>query len=475
MRLLTPDQLALAKSRAPVPAAPKAAKTRPVRTFQKAVNLWGRATQLPDDVEVQKAVSRDMLAANLRTQGITPPFQDSGCPARFLVGPGDFCDEAFEYHVSLAAEFAVGRAGTARPVSPQLLPYLLGGVPMATVERAALRAVALYGDLEDVGCALLDSLCHVGFGANFPHSHVDTVYPDGMQRNPDERFQAYKHRLEALGKHKEAAPLTKGFSVRQDYLYRLPDNGMSFAQMLMDSPPYAATMRRRVTRHKREVIKDVYLLLQKEQEEMPALAHATLVERCGGEFDYRLKTEITDQMFKDAVHRVFEAPWKTLDLTGDLKEDLVVLLARRLIYRLMGGARNSLEPMRMRADTLVGISLITGISIAQWVAFAVEDGERRGESFLDSSTIEEAVEIIECTELFTHFTCQDELERLRLRLQALEPYHCEWSQRLRKPKRPFWSTRHVPYYLKSSTTVRDGEDEYVSDLYRYQPEKIGKE
>ncbi|QYW06451.1 hypothetical protein uan_039 [Pseudomonas phage UAntarctica] len=482
MRTLTPSQV-VDVGRKPVVArvvakpreSKRAAKTQ---AFGDSLNTRQRTTapSVPADVEIQKMLAVDMVNAFLDAQQLpTYPAPEHPvikvAPGRNLFGPGALCDEALSYYIDMLAPYAVGTPrDTAVIPSPQLLPYLLGGIPMATVEQLAFRALELGGcyPVPEPGPTLLDSLCHVGFGERFPHIHSDIAHAVRLRRLPEESIEEYRAKLERHTTPAEPGPITKGLSNRQDYLYNLP-TGETFAKQLLSSPPYRATMRRRVTKHKLAVIKDVCLLLQRETGEIPFMGAERLVAKCGTLSDYYRAIDITDAMFSSAVQRVFERPWKELDLTGDLVHDVEIMVARRLIYRLMGGARNSREPTRMSAQTLVGIALVTGISVVQWAKFAVQDGQRRGESFLDRAVIEEAIELIEMSELAPHFTCADHLAECCLQLDALNP---SWSQRLRKPKRPFWSTRSHDYYVKAVLVTREAGEVFEEFTYRYPPEEM---
>lgn len=485
MRTLNPEELAKVKLSARN-SKEKVDKPKRAQALRSGSNVWARTTRssVPDDRAVQVSLAYDMANAMLVAQGLPPaplphdpPAFIKAAPGRNLFGPGALSDEAFVEYVSLLAPAAVRCFSvTEKPLSPQLLPYLLGGIPMTAVEALSDRAFKVAECFDDgqPQTALLDALCQVGYGERFSHVHSDNIYLEtlNLKRKPEETFTEYKHRLDKIQAPKEPGPITKGLSVRQDYLYTLPADGESFAAKLMSFPPYRASMRRRVSRHKVPVIKDVYLLLQKEQEEIPAVGHKVLVDRCGGMIDFLRSTEISDQIFQAAVHRVFERPWKELDLNGVLSHDVEVMVARRLIYRLMGGARNSREPMRMSAKTLVGIALVTGISIAKWAAFAVEDGKRRGESFLNRSIIEEALEILEMSEVAPYIECREYLAECCIQLDTLETDACAWSQRLRKPKRPFWSTRELDYYLKSIVKTHSGGEVDETSIWRYPPEDL---
>lgn len=324
---------------------------------------------------------------------------------RILIGPARYSDRILQRYCSMLAKTAFGEPGQDL-ISPALVPYLLGGITTKAVEELAHRALEVMDFFPDplTKFTLARALNGVGFGAQLPHDHYD----ERCDANYVEPPKKYNH-----------------LSFRQEYLLNLPRTG-SYAHILITKGAYDSSLRRTITGMKLEVMEETRRLLDPGAGEMTELAARQ-----------RRPVQVTDASFIRAVHRVFRKPWMELDLSG-LQEnaliDIEILMARLIIHRL---TYKTLKSDKMSAETLVGISLLTGVSLANWTEFAVYDLRRRGDTFITPEAIEQAIHIVEVS---PHFTCEQQLRgaATEIRYQGAEKQR--WARRLQSPTRPLWSS-----------------------------------
>lgn len=155
----------------------------------------------------------------------------------------------------------------------------------------------------------------------------------------------------------------------------------------------------------------------------------------------------------------------TLAATPDkVEKDIEVIVGRVILNDLFGsGARRIRNLPKMTGQTLVGIAMLTGISIAKWTEFAVKDLRMRGESFLADSAIDDAIEIIESTELAAWFKCEDELRNDSAIIRFFDKEATIHAERLRNRKWPLWTAGHNSYYMLS--------DDETGATYSHKPER----
>lgn len=358
----------------------------------------------PDSPEMHRA------AMTLASSLLHAVYED-GVPARILISPARYSDKVLANYCQSLAKRALGSPGLDL-VSPLLVPYLLGGMTYKGVEDLAHRAMEVMEFFpEPLGKPVMArALGTVGFGVGIPHIHsddrVDATYVEPAKK----RYNNLSH--------------------AQEYLLDLPA-GNSYARLLLDKGAYDAALRPALTAMKLEVLEEVDRLLSPHGGEMTPFAASK-----------RLLFTPTEQMFNRAVRRVFEKPWMDLDLIGDndsRDHDGEVLIARLIIQRL---SHKVLKSEKLSATTLVGMSLLTGVSVANWAKFAVLDLSRRGETFITEETVRQVIEIAGVS---PYFTCAGELEDAAMMLRYQDLNKAKWARRLQSPNRQLWSTRGTFY------------------------------
>jgi hypothetical protein len=332
-------------------------------------------------------------------------------PARILIGPARYGDKVLTAYCNVLIKAALGERGVDL-VSPLLVSYLLGGIPISAVEELAHKAVDLMEFFPDPyvpNKQLARQLPILGFGAQFPHIHADECYDASYEEPP----KKYNH-----------------INFKQQYLLDLPASS-SYARLLINQGAYPATLRRTLTAMKLEVMAEATRLMDPDGGEMT-------------EFAARGRNDLVvdDVVFTRAVRRVFEKPWEDLDLKGtneDRLHDAEVVTARLIIQRLN---HKVLKTAKMSAVTFVGMSLLTGVSVANWAEFAVYDFRRRGETFITPEVIEEAIEMLQVS---PHFKCEQQLRGAATELRYNHLAKAKWARRLQSPRAPLWSSNGTFY------------------------------
>lgn len=353
--------------------------------------------------------------------GLIEAVQQGAGTTRSLVGPLRASDRLLAKYCQLLIKSGLGVPTNMldSPVSPAIVPYLLGGITWASVEQLCYRALEVMDFMHEPlkKPTLSKAMSVIGFGAHIRHEHTDQLIRYG-----------HDNKVELLDIEKRHNHL----SHRQDYLLNLPrDKG--FAKHLIESGAYGDALRRQLAALKPTLIAEVELLLNPQGGEMS--------ERAG---EGRHPVVIPPLAFERAVRRVFEQDWDQLDLVCGTQDtrllDAEVLLARKIIQKL---AYND----RMTAEVLVGMSLLTGISIVNWVRYAIVDRGRRGETFI---TVEEVDRAIEMAEIQFGFSCEAELDEARRELlfttEAMAAKK-KWARRLQSPVNPLWSTNGLYYQV----------------------------
>lgn len=370
----------------------------------------------PDSIEME-------AAAVLFATGLHQTLQLGIGKTRSLIGPARYGDKVLAKYCQMLLKSALGLPSehVEHPISPLLVPYLLGGIPWNTVEKLCHRALEVLDiPVEPFRKETLNkAVSNVGFGAHLPHRHLDSVlkYDCNNELVEMEVDKKFPH-----------------LSYRQDYLLNLPREA-GYAQILIQNGAYDATLRRQLASWKPEMMAEVERLLDPAGGEMSAMFGANRSPVEG----------MNDVTFRRAVRRVFEQPWNQLDLIGGDQStalaDAEVLLARQIIRRISYNET-------MTAESLIGMSLLTGVSVANWTQFAIEDRDRRGESFLTAEELERAIEILE---MMPHFNCGDMLNNHLIELR-FEPEIMagkrKWARRLQSAASPLWSTNGMYYLVK---------------------------
>lgn len=419
-KILTPYEFAELTAKSPSALRRKALRDRPMGT--PPPRSHGLNCYVPDG---QAQASRRVTGAHLDPDSpqmfhaamtlagsLLDALGHGGQPARILISPASYSDKVLAKYCQGLAKAAFG-APSLDLLSPALVPYLLGGITHKGVEELAHRALEVMEffpePLDKSKQARWMNL--VGFGSMVPHIHVDST---------EATLYGAKKKTHSHLSH------------RQEYLLRLPVPG-SYARHLIDRGAYDDLLCRTLTGFKAEILDEAQRLLDPAGGEMTEFAAKD-----------RQSVELADRsmLFARAVRRVFEKPWAELDLSGDNGdrfEDLEVLIARLIIQRL---SHKVLKSDKLSATTLVGMSLLTGVSVANWAQFAVYDLRRRGETFLTADTLDEVVSIIEVS---PHFNCEQELRGAAVELRYGDIDRAKWARRLQSPNRPLWS-RNSKFY-----------------------------
>lgn len=354
-----------------------------------------------------------MQAAMVLAGSLLHALDESSVPARILVSPVRYGPKVLTAYCQMLIKHAFGKP-TLSMISPLLVPYLLGGMPYKGVEDLAHKALDVMDFFpEPQGKSVMArALSCVGFGAGVPHIHEDECVDASYVEPVKKRYN--------------------NLSYQQEFLLNLPSPA-SYARQLIDKGAYQESLRRTLTAMKLEVLDEAERLLDPAGGEMTEFA-------ARGRMDVARNDR--SMLFARAVRRVFEKPWAELDLSGDNGDrfnDLEVLIARLIIQRL---SHKVLKSDKLSATTLVGMSLLTGVSVANWAQFAVYDLRRRGETFLTADTLDEVVSIIEVS---PHFNCEQELRGMAVELRYGDIEKAKWARRLQSPNRPLWS-RNSKFY-----------------------------
>lgn len=287
--------------------------------------------------------------------------------------------------------------------SPAVVPYLLGGIPLTGVERLVTRILEvmdLFPEVEDGTFAA--AIKPLGFAPGQGHDHTDW---HGVQTD-------------------------NNLSHRQDYLVNEVRFG-NWVETLLTNGAYNGTMRKRLTALKPSACAWVQELMD------PKSGHMTPYAARG-----RSAIQVTNRDFANAVRLVYTQPWSNLDLnagitTAEMTRDAEVLLARYLIAK-------QASTVKMSAQTLVGISLLTGISMAKFTEFAVYDQVRRGETFITGETIDQATDLLGMS---GEVGCERSLREHAITLRYADGPDRLRAKRLRSLTKPLWSSNGAFYVL----------------------------
>lgn len=349
-----------------------------------------------------------MQAAVVFASGLVCATENRSDEIRSIIGPARYSDRVLANYCNMLIKGALGKPQdftTTGPVSPSLAPYLLGGITTKTVEELCYRALEVMDFFpEPMGQPSLQrALSNVGFGLGIRHEKIGV--------DPDKK---YNH-----------------LSMRQDYLLNLR-RGVGYARLLTLEGAYGESLHRLLDGYRAQVIAETEALFDPAGGEMTALAAKD-----------RHAISLTDVNYWRAVRKVFEREWQELDLDGDPEKavaDAEAVMARKIIQRISYNDR-------MNAESLVGISLLTGISIACWLEFAVYDQKRRGETFITADEIDRAIEMVEVS---PHFKCEQELRGHATAIRYFSDAPRKWARRLQSPNKPLWSSKGT-YYLERYT------------------------
>jgi hypothetical protein len=380
----------------------------------------------PDSPEMEQA-------ALLFAESLVDALREGRGMFRSLIGPARYSDRILTLYVQRLFKGAMGKPSpnVDHPISPLLVQYLLGGVPWKNVEQLCYRALEVTDFMPDpMPASTLGAVVSpLGFGAHIKHLHENHRLKFDLDNTP------YKVEIDKVHNH---------LSFRQDYLLGLPKTG-SYASILIRDGAYGDGLRRQLASWMDDIIATAERLLDPQGGEM---SEGVAEGRFGQQ--PRLPVTLDDGNYKRAIRRVFEQDWDQLDLLCGGPEDRVaegeVLMARLIIQRLAYAPQ-------MTPEQLIGMSLLTGISLANWTAFAVKDRERRGETFLTADTIEQVIEVCDYQ---AGYDCGQELRSDMIALDRMDrdahgAAKKRWARRVQSSTNPLWSTNGLYYQIAETS------------------------
>ena len=435
----------------------------------------------PDVDKAQQALILMTTDALIRATGVKAPIPTRGVLAQYLadpdpklqaeslrqhgrslIDPSHYSDRYLKLYLERLAPFATAHSSTSNidPPSPRLAAYLLGGMTLIGLEELCHRAMeVLEVTTPVVDATLADAMGVIGFGAAANHTHTDGLRASEFNWRLQEDHNAYLRRRATLT-HKEAPRVNTSVNIRQDYmLYQLRRTGSFAMQLLSGQGAYQGAEQQMIARMKPIILSEVADLFNGPTKMgMTEFMYERLTK--GNLVDYRRAIELDDELFSRSVRRVYEKPWQELDFHADLHNvthDVEVMVARCLISRMSAGKRGSKKVICISAVVLLGLALLTGIPLGKWVAFALQDLARRGETFLTSETLDEVVEMLEMSEIgMKAGACIAEIRDYQAAIRSTESeYKARFAWKLRRGTKPFWSAlTYGPesYYLEGYTS-----------------------
>jgi hypothetical protein len=389
------------------------------------------------------------------------PAYQGECERQFgrtLVDPARYSRKYLRMYLERLAPFATAHSSTSNidPVSPRLAAFLLGGMTLGALEVLCHDAMdVLEIPTPVVDATLVDAMTHVGYGIHADHSHFDLLRADLFNWRLHEDHDAYLRRQGTLT-YVEPSRITTAMSQRQHYLvYELP-HGASFASALLAGKgAYQGAEQQVIAKMKPFLLRDVTHLFNGPTDQgMTEFMYERLVD--GNLTKYRQAIALDDAQFSRAVRRVYEKPWAELDFhatTSHISDDVEVMIARMIISRLASSRRSQAKPVLISAVVLLGMALLTGIPICKWIAFALQELDRRGETFINDKTLDEVIEMLEMSEIGQKAgPCIAEIREYQVALRSTESeYKARFAWKLRRGSRPFWTAQTYgpeTYYLE---------------------------
>ena len=430
---------------------------------------------LPDnDEKALQALVLMSTEALIRAQGIKAPIPTKGVLAAYLADPdpdlqaevdrqfgrslfhpGCFSDRYLKLYVERLVLFSTAHSSTSNvePPSPRLAAYLLGGMTLMSMEELCHRVMDVMEiPTPVVEATLSDAMAVVGFGEHANHTHFDAVHAEAFNQRVHEGRETFLKRCAAI-KAPDAQKLASTMSIRQDFLvYHLKRGGSFATSLLSGQGAYDGAEQQMIARIKPIVLSEVEALFHGPTKEGMT---EFMFDRLNSH-TYKHSVALDDDMFSRAVRCVYEKPWNELDFhaqSANLSQDVEVMIARRIISRMSAGRRGSRTVICISAVVLLGLALLTGIPVGKWVAFALAELDRRGETFITPETLDEVIEMLEMSEVGTRAgACVGELREYQAALRGTEnEFKSRFAWKLRRGTRPFWSVRTYgpeSYYLK---------------------------
>lgn len=426
------NELEIALLQKPIKKRPDVSPKR-AKVLQNLTDL----SRLTDGIAVGHYIA-DVAATLVNCQGakeaLSLPLADRErmpSAAHSFIGPDQYSDDQLREYLLKLAPYAVAHPDSChvRAPSPLLAGLLLGGITLGEVERQCYRALfILEAYPPDLVPTLSEAVNLIGFGRGIPHHEPPVAI---TQRNQ---------------------------SVSSNYLHSLP-RLYPFAFYLMERGAVGGQLTHRIEKYKAKVIRMV-------NEWLTPGAKQSIT---GFMADQLTIPPMTDAIFYRGVRRLYEQEWADLELyaTPDrLAEDMEVMAARALLHCLGSGNGRTLSKLpKLNRYHIVGLAMLTGITVAKWVEFAVIELRRCGETFIEAAEVDGVIDVIESTELGTWFQCLDALSGYRAELEFADRTAQKRGQRMRKSSWPLWTTKATSYYALT-------EDEDGDRTYSHDPESL---
>lgn len=396
---------------------------------------------------------------------------------RSLIGPDRLNDKAFSSYVHALAPNALAdsRVPYYRPTpSPKMVPYLLGGLPWSKVEQLIDRLRPVFGmDIDSqfsVGSAVTGTMVQaltavgLGSGAIYEHEGSPLSLPE---QYPHETDADFANRL-AVHDLVDTTPVVKPpstYSLRQHHLRSLPTDE-SFASILFQGGKvlYRVDLQDRMQKFRSKVVMQVVRLFAPCSEEMTPLIRHELTK--GDLQGYQAATRITADSYRNAVRMAFTENWYDLELGATidrtlLDQDVEVALARAIIAEMHSGDGKLSRAPQLSGLQLLGLALLTGVPVLQFLQFIVDDRARRGECVLVDEGVEQIMEIIRYSELSAYAGehLMEDLQKVRnlLHFSHANLASSRIAYRLRVGARLLWDwSGRRSYHLERDSTDEKG-------------------
>lgn len=410
-----------------IKSAPVSEKRHKTRSLTRTIKSLERGL-LPPSFDITPLVCH-IAQQLLRALGQTAPLaSDLVEVQRALLTPDTFNDDQLaDYLLTLAAS-AVADPATqpSDPISPLLIPHLLRGVSTSQLDELVTRSLTLL-DAYPVPepCQFNEATAFVGFGPHVSHNvrpnPLDPIYPKLNQ------FQTN---------------------------WRLTPTGEDPLDLLLLYGAPAAQSAKKVDKIRADVLKQANALLT------PGATADSISQFMHTKVGMR---EATYHDYMRAVDRVFRGNWDELMIKAtreSLTQDIEVVCARLIIVTLLRRS-NALQrtPATLSAQWLVGMSMLSGVSLAKLAEFAKLDMQRRGECFTTPEALTQALAIVDATELGAWNRCEQYVFSVVQSLKYADPLKAAVAKRLRKSRNPLWTNDAQSYHLRESGTyIRQPED-----------------
>lgn len=412
-------------------SAPVSEKRHKTRTLSRVLKFLERGLLTPEfDISPLVCPAANQLLRALKQTA--PPPSDLFEVQRALLTPDTFNDDQLADYLLTLASSAVADPATQPPdpISPVVIPHLLRGVSTTQLDVLVHRSLTLldaYPTPEP--CQFNESTMFVGFGPHVSHNvrpnPTDPVYPKLNQ------FQTN---------------------------WRLTPTGEDPLDLLLLYGAPAAHTAKKVDKIRPDVLKQVNALLT------PGAVADSISQFMHTKVGMR---EATYHDYMRAVDRVFRGNWDELLIKAtreSLTQDIEVVCARVIITTLLRRSNAlSRSPATLSAQWLVGLCMLSGVSLGKMAEFAKLDMQRRGECFTTPEALTQALAIVESTELGAWNRCEQYVFSVVQTLKYADPVKAAIAKRLRKSRNPLWSSTAESYHLRESGSYIKQPEDLVAD------------